>query len=75
MITRVIARSLLLALTICLAHTPSNAATSRVGFLSPTTSEASASVLTALREGLREQGYEDGVHLIIEARYANDQFD
>ena len=74
-IARIIARSLLLALTICLAHTPSNAATSRVGFLSPTTSEASASVLAALREGLREHGYEEGVHFIIEARYANDQFD
>ena len=75
MIARFIARWLLLALTICFGHAPSNAATTRIGFLSPTTPEASASVLAALREGLREHGYEDGVHIVIEQRYANDRFD
>src|SRR5512134_4101933 len=43
----------------------------RVGFLSPASASAGAPNLDALRQGLRELGYQEGRTLTIEARWAN----
>ena len=46
----------------------------RIGWLSPATSEAGASELTALRNGLADLGYREGRNIAIEARWADDDF-
>lgn len=47
----------------------------RIGFLSPTTPQATNFVLDGLRRGLRESGLVEGTHITIAARYAEDRFD
>lgn len=60
----------------CAWHTTSShAAPARIGFLSPTTREATAFVLEGLRRGLREHGLVEGAQLTLEVRYADDRFD
>lgn len=56
-------------------HAESNAASPRIGFLSPGTMESTAPVLSGLRQGLREHGYIEGTNVTIEPRFANGQFD
>lgn len=69
-------RSALLAVfVLCSVHAPSQASGPRVGFLAPSTPEGTAFVLESLRQGLREQGYVDGVNVVIEPRFAHDRFD
>lgn len=66
---------LLTAVVLCSVHARSDAATPRIGFLSPSTPEGTAFVLAGLRQGLREQGYVEGTNVAIESRFAYDRFD
>ena len=59
----------------CSIQAQSDAASPRVGFLSPSTAESTAPVLAGLRQGLREHGYVDGTNITIETRFANNRFD
>ena len=52
-----------------------NAASPRIGLLSPGTAESTAAVLAGLRQGLREHGYVEGTNVAIEPRFADGQFD
>jgi putative tryptophan/tyrosine transport system substrate-binding protein len=45
----------------------------RIGWLSPATSSTGVTNLNALREGLRGLGYEEGLSVAIEMRWADDQ--
>ena len=47
----------------------------RIGYLGPTSAAASATRIEALRAGLREFGYVDGKNLVIEFRWADDNYD
>ena len=47
----------------------------RIGFLGPANASSWASYITALREGLREFGYEEGKNLVIEYRWAEENLD
>ena len=47
----------------------------RIGFLGPANASTWASYIAALREGLRELGYEEGKNLVIEYRWADEQLD
>jgi putative ABC transport system substrate-binding protein len=60
---------------LCAFQTQSDAASLRVGFLSPGTPESSAPVLAGLRQGLRENGFVEGTDVVIESRFANGQFE
>jgi len=74
-IPRFIFREILLAVVaLGVVCAESNAASARIGLLSPSTSEVTAPVLAGLRQGLREHGYIEGTNLVIELRYANGQF-
>jgi putative ABC transport system substrate-binding protein len=69
-------RALLVALfALCVLAAQSDAASPRIGFLSPGTPESSATVLAGLRDGLRENGFTDGGNVVIEARYAHGRFE
>jgi putative ABC transport system substrate-binding protein len=46
-----------------------------VGFLHPSSPQAYASLIPACRNGLGEAGYVEGQNLIIEYRWAEDQYD
>src|SRR5437870_612126 len=46
-----------------------------VGFLNPTSPEASAERLRGLRQGLKDNGYAEGENLAIVYRWADNQFD
>lgn len=46
-----------------------------IGFLHPSSAEAYASLIPAFRKGLGEAGYAEGQNLIIEYRWAEDQYD
>jgi putative ABC transport system substrate-binding protein len=70
------ARNLLLAIfVLCSVQAQSDAASPRIGFLSPGTPEGAAAVLAGLRQGLREYGYVEGTNVVIESRFAHGQFD
>jgi putative ABC transport system substrate-binding protein len=76
MIPRLTSRILLLGvIVLSAAHAQSDAASPRIGFLSPGTPEGAAPVLAGLRQGLREHGYVEGTNIAIESRFARDQFD
>ena len=47
----------------------------RMGFLGPTSAAESATRIEALRAGLRELGYVEGKNLVIEFRWADDDYD
>jgi putative tryptophan/tyrosine transport system substrate-binding protein len=47
----------------------------RIGFLTAGTETARRPLLAALRQGLQQLGYAEGVDFVIEARYAGDQFE
>ena len=47
----------------------------RIGFLGPANASSWASYIAALREGLREFGYEEGKNLVIEYRWAEENLD
>jgi putative ABC transport system substrate-binding protein len=47
----------------------------RLGVLSPQSATTGASVVAALRQGLRELGWQDGVNLAVETRYADGAID
>ena len=66
---------LLLVIALCMPNAQSDAASPRVGFLSPTTPEGTAFVLAGLRQGLRENGFVEGTNITIESRFARDRFD
>lgn len=68
-------RRLLLVIVLCSINAQSDAASPRIGFLSPSTPEGTAFVLAGLRQGLREHGYVDGTNVTIEPRFAYDRFD
>src|SRR5262245_57119215 len=51
------------------------AATPVVGFLSPTSPDASADRLRGFRQGLKDSGYVEGESVTIIYRWAEDQFD
>jgi putative ABC transport system substrate-binding protein len=46
-----------------------------IGFLHPSSADAYASLIPAFRNGLGEAGYVEGQNLIIEYRWAEDQYD
>src|SRR5512134_2085570 len=60
---------------LCAFQAQSDAATPRIGFLSPGTPESATTVLAGLRQGLRENGYVEGTNVVIESRFANGQFE
>lgn len=66
---------LLTVIALCSADAYSDAVSPRMGFLTPSTPETMASVLAGLRQGLRENGYEEGANIKIESRFANNRFD
>src|SRR4030095_5744641 len=76
MSARLASRVLLLAF-IVLGSVPAqaDAASPRIGLLSPGTPQIAAPRLAGLRQGLREHGYVEGTNIAIESRFANDQFD
>jgi putative tryptophan/tyrosine transport system substrate-binding protein len=47
----------------------------RIGFLGIANASSWASYIAALRRGLRELGYEEGKNLVVEYRWAEDDFD
>jgi putative ABC transport system substrate-binding protein len=47
----------------------------RIGFLGPANASSWAGYIAALREGLRELGYEEGKNLVIEYRWAEENLD
>lgn len=47
----------------------------RIGFLSPSTPAARATLIDGFRQGLREQGYVEGSNITIEYRFAEGRFD
>ena len=47
----------------------------RIGFLGIANASSWASQIAALRQGLRDLGYEEGKNLVIEYRWANEDFD
>jgi putative ABC transport system substrate-binding protein len=47
----------------------------RIGFLSPSTPAAAASLIEGFREGLRDHGYVEGSNITIEYRFAEGRFD
>ena len=47
----------------------------RIGFLGPANASSWARYIAALREGLREFGYEEGKNLVIEYRWAEENLD
>ena len=47
----------------------------RIGFLGPANASSWASYIAALRQGLRELGYEEGKNLVIEYRWAEQDLD
>lgn len=63
------------AFAFCTLSAPSDAASARIGFLSPGTPESTATVLAGLRDGLRENGFTDGANVVIEVRYAHGRFE
>ena len=50
-------------------------ATPVIGFLHPSSPEAYATLIPAFRKGLAETGYVEGQNVIIEYRWAEDQYD
>ena len=78
MISRLTHRILLLAvIVLCSVRVQSDAASPRIGVLSPGTPEilAPSPVLAGLRQGLREHGYVEGTNIAIEYRFAHGQLD
>jgi len=76
MIPRPASRILLLAVVLLgSVHGQSDAASPRIGFLTPGTPESTAPVLAGLRQGLRDSGYTEGANIAIESRFANGNFD
>lgn len=74
--TRRVAFDLLFAIfALCALQAQPDAATPRIGFLSPGTPESSGSVLEGLKQGLRENGYVDGASVTIESRFADGRFE
>jgi putative ABC transport system substrate-binding protein len=47
----------------------------KIGYLSPFSVAGGRRLLDAFRDGLRERGYNDGVNIDIEARYADEQYE
>src|SRR5690349_246711 len=70
-----LAALLVTVVVLCSLAAPAALATVRIGFLSPSTAEGSAFILTSLRQGLRDHGFVDGAGVTIEARFAGDRFD
>jgi putative ABC transport system substrate-binding protein len=69
-------RLLLLAIIVsCSMDAHSDAASPRIGILSPSTPEGTARILAGLRQGLREHGYVEGTNIKIESRFAYNRFD
>ena len=58
---------------LCAFQTQSDAASLRVGFLSPGTPESAAPVLAGLRQGLRENGFVEG-DVVIDSRARRRRF-
>ena len=78
MISGLMRRTFLLAvIVLCSVQAQSDAASPRIGVLSPGTPEtlAQSPVLAGLRQGLREHGYVEGTNIAIEYRFARGQFD
>ena len=73
---RSVFRLLLLAIIVfCAVDAHSDAASPRIGILSPSTPEGTARILAGLRQGLREHGYVEGTNIKIESRFAYNRFD
>ena len=49
--------------------------TARIGFMGNSTAALEANLVDAFREGLREQGYEEGHNIVIEYRWADGKYD
>jgi putative tryptophan/tyrosine transport system substrate-binding protein len=47
----------------------------RIGYLNPVSPSTSSDRIVALRQGLRELGYEEGKNILIESRYAEGKLD
>ena len=47
----------------------------KVGFLGPASPEPYSHILEAFREGLKDAGFTEGQNLVIEYRWANDQYE
>ena len=47
----------------------------RIGFMGNSTAALEANLVDAFREGLREQGYEEGHNIVIEYRWADGKYD
>ena len=58
-----------------LSFAQQSAKVARIGYLGPTSAESAAPRLAALRKGLRELGRIEGKNLVIEFRWADDQYD
>ena len=70
---------LLLVIAIMVAgavvHAQQPAKVPRIGFLGTASPAAASARFEALRQGLRELGYEDGKNIVIEQRYAEEKLD
>jgi putative tryptophan/tyrosine transport system substrate-binding protein len=60
---------------VSLAEAQQNEKISRIGYLSPATSEAFKEHVAAFRRGLQELGYFEGENIVIEERYAAGMFE
>jgi len=73
-------RKIIVALGVCAVATPfssfaQSAKTYRIGYLGPTSAAGAASRIEAMRAGLRELGYVEGKNLVIEFRWADDNYE
>jgi ABC-type uncharacterized transport system substrate-binding protein len=68
---RFLATSLAGVLAAPLAGAAQPATVARIGYLSPRSASADSPHIEAFRQGLRDLGYVDGQHAVIEARYAD----
>jgi putative ABC transport system substrate-binding protein len=67
--------TLLLLGWVSLAEAQQNGKISRIGYLSPASSEAFKEHVAAFRRGLQELGYFEGENIVIEERYAAGMFE
>jgi putative ABC transport system substrate-binding protein len=68
-------QSLLLLLAVPLLATAQPVARARIGYLSPSSPAAAASLVEGFRQGLREHGYVEGANTAIEYRFAHGDFE